>query len=314
MPKISVLIPTFNYARFLPEAIESVLSQDFQDFELLIVDDCSRDNTAEVVRPYCVRDPRARFEANPTNRGMVANWNYCLSQARGEYIKYLFGDDKLASPSALGKLVSLLENNPGARLAVSARDVIDEHSRPINRWDYLGKGGLLGGKQVITRCLARGMNMIGEPSVVLFRKRDASRGFNPAYRQFVDLEMWFHLIEDGQLAYTPEPLCCFRRHGNQQTVVNESSKVGEREFCAILEQYGGKSWLFSQSAPMEKCGMIYRMNKVASVFPESAIVALSRRYRARLGLALLYLWPCFRLRRISENMVRSTRKRLGMTY
>ena len=60
-PKISVLIPTYNYARYLPEAIESVLSQDFKDFELLVVDDCSSDNTAEAVQPYCARDSRVQL-------------------------------------------------------------------------------------------------------------------------------------------------------------------------------------------------------------------------------------------------------------
>src|ERR1700691_6171602 len=100
-PKVSVLIPTYNYARYLAEAIESVLEQDFQDFELLIVDDCSSDNTAEVVQPFCARDARVRFAVNPTNLGMVNNWQRCLDHARGSYIKFLFGDDTLANPQAL---------------------------------------------------------------------------------------------------------------------------------------------------------------------------------------------------------------------
>ena len=62
-PEISVLLPTYNYASYLPEAIESVLAQDFRDFELLIIDDCSSDNTAAVVKPYCA-DGRVRFEVN----------------------------------------------------------------------------------------------------------------------------------------------------------------------------------------------------------------------------------------------------------
>ncbi len=110
-PKISVLIPTFNYARFLPEAIESVLSQDFQDFELLIADDCSSDNTAEVVKPYCDRDSRVQLVVHSKNMGMVNNWNYCLERARGEQIKYVFGDDRLYSPHALGRLSAMLDSD-----------------------------------------------------------------------------------------------------------------------------------------------------------------------------------------------------------
>src|SRR3954453_9924295 len=93
-PKVSVLIPTYNYARYLSEAIESVLEQEFQDYEVVIVDDCSQDESEEVIRRYAARDGRIRFHFNRPNLGMVANWNYCLSLARGEYVQFLFGDDK----------------------------------------------------------------------------------------------------------------------------------------------------------------------------------------------------------------------------
>src|SRR5271154_4743179 len=125
-------MPTYNYASFLPEAIASALAQDFQYFEFLILDDCSSDNTAEVVKPFCARDARVRFAVNPVNLGMVANWNQCLKQARGRHIKFLFGDDKLSDPQALAKLLALLRNNPAATLAASARTILDEKSRVID--------------------------------------------------------------------------------------------------------------------------------------------------------------------------------------
>src|SRR3974377_931912 len=99
-PKVSVLVPTYNYARYLPEAIESVLEQDFQDFEVLISDDCSTDGSAEVIARYAAKDSRIRFKIHPANLGMVENWNWCLSEARGDYIKFLFGDDRLAGREA----------------------------------------------------------------------------------------------------------------------------------------------------------------------------------------------------------------------
>src|ERR1035441_7330528 len=104
LPRISVLIPTYNYARYLPEAIESVLEQDLRDLEVLISDDGSTDGSAEVIACYAAKDSRIRFQIHPANLGMVQNWNWCLSAARGEYIKFLFGDDKLASRQALRKL------------------------------------------------------------------------------------------------------------------------------------------------------------------------------------------------------------------
>ena len=101
-PKVSVLIPTFRYARFLPAAVDSVLAQEFRDFELLISDDASGDGSAEIIRSYAARDPRIRFHIHPGNIGMVSNWNWCLGEARGDHVKFLFGDDCLVSRLALG--------------------------------------------------------------------------------------------------------------------------------------------------------------------------------------------------------------------
>jgi glycosyltransferase involved in cell wall biosynthesis len=242
-PKISVLIPTFNYARFLPEAIESVLSQDFQDFELLIVDDCSGDNTAEVVKPYCSRDPRVQLIVHSSNMGMVNNWNYCLERARGEYIKFVFGDDRLYSPNALSRMSAMLESHSSATLAASARVIIDERSNVVNLWRPLAEG-CHDGRKIIKACLMKnGENLVGEPSAVLFRKADARRGFDPAYRQIVDVEMWFHLLEKGNLVYTREPLCAFRCHALQQTEINTSSGVGRREHAVFFSNYASQPWV-----------------------------------------------------------------------
>jgi glycosyltransferase involved in cell wall biosynthesis len=76
-PKVSVVIPTYNYAHFLDETIQSVLNQTFLDFELIIVDNNSTDNTEEVVKNY-LSDNRVSFYKNDTNIGLVGNWNKCL--------------------------------------------------------------------------------------------------------------------------------------------------------------------------------------------------------------------------------------------
>jgi glycosyltransferase involved in cell wall biosynthesis len=243
LPKVSVLVPTYNYGRYLPETIESVLAQDFQDFELIIVDDCSRDNSAAVIKHYAGLDDRIRYKVNPKNLGMVANWNYCLSLARGEYIKFLFGDDTLADRQALKKMVAMLDENPSAVLAVSARNILDEHSRITEIMDHLGENGRQAGRDIIVRCLETNANLVGEPSVVMMRKRDAARGFNPNYRQLTDLEMWFHLLEKGDAIYTSEPLCSFRKHALQQTEVNKIQQIGEKEQVILLTEFFTRPWV-----------------------------------------------------------------------
>ena len=242
-PKVSILIPTYNYAHYLPDAIESILAQDFSDLEVVIVDDCSQDHSAEVIQRYAGLDPRIRFHLNRQNLGLVPNWNFCLAQARGRYVKFLFGDDLFCSPRTVSTLVALMESHPSVVLASSARRVIDTDSHPVDLWDHLGRAGVYPGRAIIARCLAENRNIIGEPSAVLFRRQDAARGFNPQYRQWVDLEMWLQLLERGDLAYSPEPLCCFRRHEQQQTAVNRELRVGEREGLSLLREYYYKPWI-----------------------------------------------------------------------
>jgi glycosyltransferase involved in cell wall biosynthesis len=229
-------MPTYNYASYLPEAIASVLAQDFRDFELLIIDDCSADNTAEVVKPFCDQDARVRFSVNPTNLGIANNWNLCLEQARGQYIKYLFGDDKLAGPQALGKMRLLLQNNPSATLAASARLILDEKSGVTDVWRTLPEG-CHEGREIIAECLCENANLVGEPSAVMFRKKDAPRSFDPKFRQILDVEMWFYLLERGGLVYTREPLCAFRQHFHQFSAVNDREGLAWKEHLAFFSNY-----------------------------------------------------------------------------
>jgi glycosyltransferase involved in cell wall biosynthesis len=221
IPKVSVCVPTYNYARFLPELIDSVLAQSFTDFELLVIDDHSSDETQAVMEAYHERDPRIRFLRNSGNLGMVANWNLCLREARGEYLKFVFGDDLLASSDALRRMVDVLDADSTVSLIASARNQVDEQSRPIKLDSHFSETGRHSGASVIGRCLARQKNLIGEPTVVMFRAKDAGRGFSERYQHIVDLEMWFHLLENGTFFFINEPLCSFRVHGSQQTQKNK---------------------------------------------------------------------------------------------
>src|SRR3954471_18082642 len=127
-PKISVCIDSFNYGRFLPEAIESVLRQSFEDFEIVILDDCSTDDSFAIANRYASQDNRIRALRNPANLGMVKNRNACLAQARGEYVKWLHADDFLCSPEALGRMTAALDDNKAVSLVASARRIVNEDS------------------------------------------------------------------------------------------------------------------------------------------------------------------------------------------
>ncbi|HEY3755206.1 MAG TPA: glycosyltransferase family 2 protein [Opitutaceae bacterium] len=238
-PRISVLIPTFRYARFLSEAVDSILAQDERNFELLISDDASDDGTAEMLPELAKRDRRIRIWNQPRNLGMVVNWNFLLKEARGRYVQFVFGDDRLQSPHALRKMAAMLDCDADAVLACCARALIDESSGPIGSQNDLGPDAYFTGDPLISRCLQEERNVIGEATAVMFRRSAAARGFDPALRRFVDLEMWLHLLRGGGATHTAETLAGVRLHAAQATIANSRGRWAAVDFLVMVARYHG---------------------------------------------------------------------------
>lgn len=235
--KLSILIPTYNYAKYIPQALQSVLDQDFADFELIVSDDASTDITTEVVLPFLKQDSRIRYERHANNLGMVNNWNWCLHQAKGEYVYFLFADDFLLGPNALAEMVAALDDHPDAVMSVSPRMIVNEDGKLLWRASDLGMSGYYNGHEVIGKCWDKVANLIGEPSVVMMRRHVVSRGFSSSFKQLVDLEMWIHCLKQGGLFFLAIPQVAFRQHSLQQTVVNNGGGDTLLEMYCLFEMY-----------------------------------------------------------------------------
>src|SRR6266550_595226 len=242
-PKVSVCLDSFNYGRFLPEAIESVLGQSLEDFEIIISDDCSTDDSFEIARRYAAQDSRIRALRNRHNLGMVKNRNVCLVRALGEYVKWLHADDFLCSSEALGRMAAALDDNNAVSLVASARRIVNEKSQPLATWSCFAPQRPVTGTSVINRCLFEQRNLIGGPSAVMFRRVLTGRGFDEAFLVMADLEMWFHLLEQGCFSYIEEPLCAIRKHRCQQTEKDKSSLAPARENRELLRRYLHKRYV-----------------------------------------------------------------------
>jgi glycosyltransferase involved in cell wall biosynthesis len=130
MPKVTVITPNYNHARYLPQRLDSILNQTFKDFELIILDNASTDNSREVIESYA-RDSRVKAIFNARNNGSTfKRWNLGLSHANGDYIWFAEADD-YAESALLETLVDRLDRHPNVGLAVCQSWAVDEDSNKL---------------------------------------------------------------------------------------------------------------------------------------------------------------------------------------
>jgi glycosyltransferase involved in cell wall biosynthesis len=211
----SVCIPAYNSASYVRECIESVLAQTYQDFELIISDNCSTDRTWEIVQSYS--DPRIRLTRADQNRGMAHNFNQAVGMARGEYLKILCSDDVL-HPRALELQAKFLDEHQDAVLVTCARQFIDAQGRDLQIVRWFSRDIVLRGVDLKTVILLYG-NVIGEPSATLTRREAVVRAgpFKDGLSTAIDLEMWLRVLDQGPGGYMASSLCSIRRHPGMAT-------------------------------------------------------------------------------------------------
>lgn len=242
IPRVSVCIPTFNNANFLRQAVESALGQSYQDFEIVIVDNCSTDHTAILVEDLQKKnDGRIHFYKNDQNIGLTGNFNKCLKYAQGVYIKFLCSDDVLL-PECLEKMVAALDARQSVTLVCSGRLILNEADEKLGFKQYPSADDIIQGSNVITKCLF-GKNYIGEPTAVMFRKNDLTGDFREDLPQLMDMEMWFQLLERGDLLCIGGPLCAVRLHSGQVTHINKKSGKLIDDNVKLFDEYSRKPYL-----------------------------------------------------------------------
>lgn len=197
---VSVVIPCYNYARYLPEATTSVLSQEGVAVDVVIVDDCSTDGSAEVAASLAAADPRIRLLRNAVNRGPVETFNTGLAAATGEFLVRLDADD-LLTPGSLARAVCLMRAYPSVGLVyghpvhfVDGRDRTQARTRPT-RWTVWP-----GPRWVMDRC-ADGLNVITSAEVCMRMSVVRRVGGQKPLAHTHDFEMWLRLASVADVGY-----------------------------------------------------------------------------------------------------------------
>src|SRR5262245_5699214 len=225
-PRLTVLLPVHDAERFLAEAIESVLAQSFRDFELLAIDDGSRDASTEILGGFARRDRRLRVVNRP-HQGLIATLNDGLALARGELIARMDADDVML-PQRLARQVEALDREPDLLCIGGAYQVIDERGRRINAirrpCDF----------ESILEALLSGSSAVCHAAAAYRRSAVlAAGGYDPSSQLAEDYHLWIRLAEKGCLANLPEEVLQVREHERSESELHHALQlVQTRRICA----------------------------------------------------------------------------------
>lgn len=217
---VSIVLPVYNGARFLRESIDSILNQTYANWELLILDDCSTDETPAISMEYVEKDNRIRYYRNEKNLRLPGNLNRGFSLCAGEYLTWT-SDDNLFRPTALERMVDALESNPAVELVYASYQIIDENgvSMQVFGADLNGRDHILGS------------NVVG--ACFLYTRK--------VYEQVGDYDVNLFLVEDFD--YWQRTMMVFRAMPIEEVLYDYrwhdaslTSTKNEKRFAELLEK------------------------------------------------------------------------------
>jgi glycosyltransferase involved in cell wall biosynthesis len=230
MPEVSVIIPSYNSAKYLGDAVDSVLSQAFRDFEVIVIDDGSTDNTEALIRGYgeAVRYIRQR------NAGVAAARNRGINESRGHYVAFLDADDTW-HPNKLQEQVTALRKNPGYLACYTAFTVVGSDLTPLRNIRKKRPG------KTLEDLLLLG-NVVGSICTFLCERSlfEIAGGFDPLLSQCADWDMWVRIAGRTEFLYLDVPLATYRQHSAN---MSRDAALLERDSLRVLEKGFGMTGL-----------------------------------------------------------------------
>lgn len=229
MPRVSVLIPTRNRAALLQRAVASVQRQTFQDFEILIADDASEDDTPAIVES--IGDPRVRYYRHRHNGGVASTRNTLVAHAAGEYVAFIDDDDEWLSDKLERQLALVESSQHAAAIVFTGFQEVDDAGRPMAEHRPSQEGWVF--DAILTRAV------ITPTSTLLVRRScfEAVGPFDDELRYGEDLDMWLRLARQFEFRALPAPLVLYHIHPNALTRNYRAIVSGLRR---LLHRYEGE--------------------------------------------------------------------------
>ncbi len=236
-PFVTVLTPVYNTEKYLEECIRSVLAQTYNNWEYVIVDNCSTDRSANIARKYGDNDQRIRVVHNKEFLDMFKNWNHALHQIApdSKYCKIVHADDWLFK-DCLKEMVNVAESNPNVGIVGSYR--LEETKVTCDGLPY--PSTIISGKEICRSRLKGGPFVFGSPSTLLIRS-DIIRSKKYFYNEsniHADNEICFELLQDWDFGYVHQVLTFTRRHNEANTAYTRRMNTFIAADFFILIKYG----------------------------------------------------------------------------
>lgn len=251
---VSVLMPAYNAAEHIGEAMDSILAQTFVDFEFLIINDGSTDNTVDIINGY--DDPRIKLIHNDGNKGLIYSLNYGLEIAQGKYIARMDADD-IAMDTRLEKQVSFLENNPDISILGTAF-ILMGTPYEIHHPNY--------NEEIRIKLLDDGA--FAHPTVMMRKDSIDSNNirYNADYKYIEDYQFWVEAaIQNLKMANLDEVLLEYRQHSNQVSSrrYQEQEETKQRIKLEYLSHYFGEYMSIDELISVNQCFDIDLPSKIA---------------------------------------------------
>lgn len=292
MPKVSVIIPAYNCAKFIDQTIKSVQNQTYEDWELLLIDDGSTDDTSRVVTSIQSQDPRVRYIYQPNFGASTRAKNVGLKESIGQYVAFLDHDDEWL-PNKITRHLEIFENPSFNNVGLSATNIMivnkEDGSRLEHKMPQRGES--------LERLLER--NFIFCSSGVMVRREVIERVgfFDENFKLGDDWDMWLRIALVSELAYIYEPLYYFNRHSG--TVTNniktqiriEDYEYGIKKHFEVYKRYPKQ--LSYRLLTMGRVCYIAGARKKGLLFFLKSIKANPIEWRAYINLFFAILGPFF---------------------
>jgi glycosyltransferase involved in cell wall biosynthesis len=215
-PKVTFVVPCYKLGHLLPECVNSILSQTYADFEILIMDDCSPDNTPQVAASFS--DPRVRYIRHAINLGHLHNYNKGITLARGEYVWLISADDRLRRPNILERYVDVMDKHPEAGYACCpAVEMTAGKETDVAEYSVLGTHDLLfKGSEFFQKLISR--NFVIAASGMVRKSCYEKFGAFPLDLPYAgDWYLWCLFARHSDVAYFADPMVNYRQHAQSMS-------------------------------------------------------------------------------------------------